>query len=396
MNFPILQADELQLILDELSINISPVIFTDPTVRDVSIVFNAFTSKIIHVKPPIQSSPEFKQIQLYNACKQIFRRMGLDFVHSDIENPSQFRFRAQLSALINLVRFKEYFQNIIVESSSQETAIIEQVYTDKKQTAQKLAVEVEIEHTEQINKLQSQFNAMNEQFVIKAQQYKKNQAEIESKKNYGREQAAILKSLIAQNEKLQSAKHNTNLTQQQQTMFNIELMNRQLPIKQNQLNALQVELDSLQVEIDQGVTLGKSLHQIYLDNKKADELKQTLNDLHQKILNIKNGVLTTKPDQINVQENTVENPLQKTFESTQKLKNEAENEVNVLKNELKSIDTTAQEFFTAILDNKNQHKAKMEKLCERMNLLLKMFTAQQEEIKNSAEQFAKEEKETFK
>ncbi|CAL6011400.1 Kinetochore_protein Nuf2 [Hexamita inflata] len=396
MNFPILQTDELQLILDELSINVSPVIFTDPTVRDVSIVFNAFTSKIIHVKPPIQSSPEFKQIQLYNACKQIFRRMGLDFVHSDIENPSQFRFRAQLSALINLVRFKEYFQNIIVESSSQETAIIEQVYTDKKQTAQKLAVEVEIEHTEQINKLQSQFNAMNEQFVIKAQQYKKNQAEIESKKNYGREQAAILKTLIAQNEKLQSAKHNTNLTQQQQTVFNIELMNRQLPIKQNQLNALQVELDSLQVEIDQGVTLGKSLHQIYLDNKKADELKQTLNDLHQKIQNIKNGVLTTKPDQINVQENTVENPLQKTFESTQKLKNEAENEVNVLKNELKSIDTTAQEFFTAILDNKNEHKAKMEKLCERMNLLLKMFTAQQEEIKSASEQFAKEEKETFK
>ncbi|CAL5996741.1 Kinetochore_protein Nuf2 [Hexamita inflata] len=396
MNFPILQADELQLILDELSINVSPVIFTDPTVRDVSIVFNAFTSKIIHIKPPIQSSPEFKQIQLYNACKQIFRRMGLDFVHSDIENPSQFRFRAQLSALINLVRFKEYFQNIIVESSSQETAIIEQVYTDKKQTAQKLAVEVEIEHTEQINKLQSQFNATNEQFLIKVQQYKKNLAEIENKKNFGREQAAILKTMIAQNEKLQSVRHNTNLTQQQQTMFNIELLNRQLPIKQNQLDTIQAELDSLQVEIDQGVTLGKSLHQIYLDNKKADELKQTLNDLHQKILNIKNGVLTTKTEQTDNQEKATENPLQKTFESTQKLKNEAENEVNTLKNELKSIDTTAQEFFTAILDNKNEHKTKMEKLCERMNFLLKMFTAQQEEIKNAAEQFAKEEKETFK
>ncbi|CAL6070747.1 Kinetochore_protein Nuf2 [Hexamita inflata] len=396
MNFPILQADELQLILDELSINVSPVIFTDPTVRDVSIVFNAFTSKIIHVKPPIQSSPEFKQIQLYNACKQIFRRMGLDFVHSDIENPSQFRFRAQLSALINLVRFKEYFQNIIVESSSQETAIIEQVYTDKKQTAQKLAVEIEIEHTEQINKLQSQFNAMNEQFVIKAQQYKKNLVEIESKKNYGREQAAILKTLIAQNEKLQSAKHNTNLTQQQQTMFNIELMNRQLPIKQNQLNTLQVELDALQVEIDQGVTQGKSLHQIYLDNKKVDELSAQASELKTKIQHIKNGITTVQSVNIDQQQSETENPLQKQFEITLKLKNEAENEVNTLKNELKTIDTAAQNIFTTVLDNKNEHKTKMEKLCERMNFLLKMFTAQQEEIKNAAEQFAKEEKETFK
>lgn len=105
----ILPAGELLAILQELSIAVPRDVFQRPRPGDVQLVFKQFVTRLAPLPPPpdLQSAAQ-QLLRLFAQTRLLLSRAGLtDFCLADLLQPDGFRFRAQLSALVCYVRFRE-------------------------------------------------------------------------------------------------------------------------------------------------------------------------------------------------------------------------------------------------------------------------------------------------
>ena len=105
----ILPTSELLAILQELALSLPRDAFQRPRPADVQLVFKQFAARLAPLPPPPDlQSPAQQLLRLFAQTRLLLARAGLaDFCLADLLRPDGFRFRAQLSALVNYVRFRE-------------------------------------------------------------------------------------------------------------------------------------------------------------------------------------------------------------------------------------------------------------------------------------------------